>query len=424
MVDEYQRILGDMMPDSSMWLFDTKEYSDWRCATSQVHLLWVTGIPGAGKTRMATRTVQRLKTEHAKVAYFYCNTQEEGTLVILNMLKTWAWQVLQQDSTRLDRFADVFYDIPNVTSMKETLKAVLDGHDRPFIVLDGLDECELETQSDIIEFLRSLAGRAKVIFFSREGNNIARSFTSVPQDYRLHYHMTQQANKSDIARYLKQSVTALNIEDETINQTITTTLHDGANGMLLWAALMVTELQKPKMLEEDYLDTLRDLPLDILEEAQYWLKSTTSQEEIRVVDKDTSHKQTPYIASEPIAGYLRHPVRQVVFNMQSHDQGWSSLPLLHGTRVASWTWFEVGVMKAGTEAYDFGDSHIDVQQQDRFITSNLHAVWEKSNYRIVFRCKPAATTAAVVDGQRYCRWIDALESGDTVQVFARAAFPG
>ena len=91
-----------------------------------------------------------------------------------------------------------------------------------------------------------------------------------------------------------------------------------------------------------------ELAYAILEEAEYWLKSTTERTETVIVTD--WNQRTPtykaglhYLSSEPIGTEGqggRHPVRKVVFTITSKDQGWADNPALNGGYEQSYTWFE------------------------------------------------------------------------------------
>lgn len=80
----------------------------------------------------------------------------------------------------------------------------------------------------------------------------------------------------------------------------------------------------------------QNLILSILDLAQYWLVSTTEHCEPKSasrLDADTM----VYLRTPPIRGHPQHPVRQIEYEVVSHDQGYSGDFHLHGTYDGSYT---------------------------------------------------------------------------------------
>ena len=78
--DTFHSHLREMATSSCQWIFRREEFMRWRGggpAEGRLPVLWITGIPGSGKTRLATRVVESLKGEGSAVAYFYCDTKDE-----------------------------------------------------------------------------------------------------------------------------------------------------------------------------------------------------------------------------------------------------------------------------------------------------------------------------------------------------------
>jgi len=137
----------------------------------------------------------------------------------------------------------------------------------------------------------------------------------------------------------------------------------------------------------------------ILDYAQYWAKNTCA----RLNPSPTQHRNcnTRYLTTLPLSeGHFRHPLRQVVITTVSKDQGWSSdNRRYHGTREASWTWFELTL-----ESQETGEEKYRTE-----IVRNIHAGAEMVEYR---RC--------INDP----RLLELAEKGDTLSVWVRAMFPG
>lgn len=72
----------------------------------------------------------------------------------------------------------------------------------------------------------------------------------------------------------------------------------------------------------------------------YSMWSAESTNAVVITEPEAGHC---YLSSPPIGELAvtgEHPVRKVTFVITSHDQGWSDIPVFHGTYDHSYTWFE------------------------------------------------------------------------------------
>lgn len=145
-----------------------------------------------------------------------------------------------------------------------------------------------------------------------------------------------------------------------------------------------------------------ELALAILHHAQYWLRSRVSRQESLRFSESACRDRTPYLLSDPIKG-TRFPVQQIIIDIWSHDQGWSSYPQDHGTYRGSWTWFDLGIQRPpGRE---------DVSAGLPQLVTNVHASSETRHHQVVYRR----------DEQP---WMGDLQAEDRISIIPRALFPG
>jgi ankyrin repeat protein len=148
----------------------------------------------------------------------------------------------------------------------------------------------------------------------------------------------------------------------------------------------------------------------ILDHAECWIRSSAfreypSPDGLRI---DERSPIVPFIRSTPIIGAGRRPVRKVVIETLSHDQGFSSYPHQQGSYEGSYTWFDVVAEREGE-----ADKGLEKVQL------NVHGRSESKLHRIELR-------GVAGDGieQRTAEWIRGLRGGDTVTVVPRALYPG
>lgn len=163
---------------------------------------------------------------------------------------------------------------------------------------------------------------------------------------------------------------------------------------------------------------LPELVPQILDEAEYWLKSTTERSG-KVAVSDRSHRLPMleqaglhYLSSEPIGDErlrILKPIRKVAFTITSKDQGVSDYPSYHGTYEQSYTWFE-----AVTRGRDVIEATRD---QSRRIITNVHAGKEYKTHVVTWRYN--------AENEEEREWVTTnLKKGRQVDITVWARFPG
>ncbi|KAK6950682.1 hypothetical protein Daesc_007207 [Daldinia eschscholtzii] len=158
----------------------------------------------------------------------------------------------------------------------------------------------------------------------------------------------------------------------------------------------------------------------ILDLAQYWVKSTS----IRVsIERGGEVRRwgdplTPYITSKAINSLSSKPVRRIVFEITSHDQGYCSDP----SRGESWTWFTADVHRRGNT---FSQSLASPQDQggatnrEIYLVHNHSANLQWHTYTLSWNLEDLTEADAERDS-----WIKALAPGDRILVLPHARYPG
>lgn len=277
MEEVYRESLRRILDDSCEWLFQRQEYSRWsqRLSTNKPSsLLWIVGIPGAGKTMIATRAIEKLQ-QSCQVAYFYCNTNRAETRNSLSIVRSWAWQLLKRAEKIPDEVGNL-YDSgseANFPTMNSCLDVLLDeeissdASTNQVFILDGLDECESSEIGTICRTLDHLSNKANVLLFSREQNDISTELIKAMRQRSFEkLSITKLDTDTDIKRFIQREVKSLGLPEKDIEQSVIETLQAGAQGMFQWADQMIQYLAEPgKVFAEEYLDALKDMPQSLEE---------------------------------------------------------------------------------------------------------------------------------------------------------------
>jgi hypothetical protein len=167
-VDPYENFRTSLKlryPTTGFWLTENETYLSWlRGSNTQ---LWLSGIPGAGKTVLSSLIIQdcmdRATTERA-VAFFYCDYKSLNSQNIVSILGSIASQLARQNEDsfqllktyhkalhpqhQLKQSPEIEQSIQLIRSMSSTFEDVR-------IIVDGLDECGHSTL-EVLEAFKSL----------------------------------------------------------------------------------------------------------------------------------------------------------------------------------------------------------------------------------------------------------------------------
>ncbi|KAI0203100.1 hypothetical protein F4808DRAFT_52007 [Astrocystis sublimbata] len=159
-----------------------------------------------------------------------------------------------------------------------------------------------------------------------------------------------------------------------------------------------------------------DLTVYILDLANYWTKTTSTRIGInqRQVLRQWHHPTLPFLISKPIHGRTSQPVRKVVFNIVSHDQGYSDDP-----GAGSWTWFVAEIAQSSVFGETFRDNYGALAGQGPIeICRNQTASRDWCTREVAWdvnHCEDGDTKAA---------WVRSLRPDNVILVKPMVMFPG
>ncbi|KAK6512251.1 hypothetical protein TWF481_001141 [Arthrobotrys musiformis] len=264
---------------SGLWLLEQPAYKYW-LSSSQNRLLRIVGSPGSGKTVISTTIIEDLGRQGQKqtatawpdfisscTAYFYCSTLSNQTqskqVILCGLIK----QILTKFEGELPECVTQCYEksfIAGRSSLSAAddpeilMKAIAESVGNLYIVVDGLDEvadrdATIEALVELTKNIRNL----KTVVLSREINEITNdTMTSYPI-IKLDSSNTSQDVKEFIQSRLndiKKKDSSKDFPPEVVDE-----ISQKANGMFLWAKLMMDSL-KNAISFEDALDIVSNTP--------------------------------------------------------------------------------------------------------------------------------------------------------------------
>jgi hypothetical protein len=175
------------------WLIRSKQFQAFTEGENQ--LMWLHGIPGAGKTVLSSAVIEFLSTNFLdgdnKVIYYYFDFNDHGKQTCFGCLQSLVRQICSQSSSApadiVGLYAECKGATPSSEQLVETLKSLLGQDSRIFIVIDALDECkeqeEEEERAAVLDALRdiksSATGPFNIFVASRPEADISREMSEI-----------------------------------------------------------------------------------------------------------------------------------------------------------------------------------------------------------------------------------------------------
>ena len=288
--DDFHTTSRKLRPGTCEWIFEKSDFQRWMKDVDNVAtppLFWISGNPGAGKSCLATRIIQKTQ-DLEPVAYFYCDAKDERKRTLLSILRTWVWQILVLFPGSLPNIA-VIYDkgtLPTVSNMCEALKLLVQDEGKCLLVLDGLDECEPVVRKELFSILSEVLALYRVLIVSRHERDIDVGITRSTKGVGFgSLRMSESDNEADIKGYLAEEVEDMELGDEDLEKNVLDKLQRNAKGMFLWANLMVQDLSGSGRSIEEYEIALNNLPKTLDDVYGRILNTLNSNSERRDISK-------------------------------------------------------------------------------------------------------------------------------------------
>ncbi|RFU29393.1 hypothetical protein B7463_g6916, partial [Scytalidium lignicola] len=227
--DDLYRFSKSCLSGTCKWILRDKILVNWRKDDEHHPVMWMKGIPGAGKTILSACIIQDLmKDSEFSTAYYFCDSNSNIKDLCGAIIRSLAIQLVQQNPS-LAVYVDTKHVSkgipPSRARLDELIPELLSTIETPRVVIDGLDECSDADQKEIsAHILRLFTGphtRCKVLFSSRESVNISGSLLNLRNLWPISF--IDEIEQKMLAK---------------------------AAGMFLWVRLVVSELQESLSLKE------------------------------------------------------------------------------------------------------------------------------------------------------------------------------
>ncbi|KAH6906791.1 hypothetical protein BKA70DRAFT_1150971, partial [Coprinopsis sp. MPI-PUGE-AT-0042] len=274
-IPNFRKIYHDMLSKATegtgMWLVKGDTFRLWLEPNGDIKIFWGSGIPGAGKTLLASIVIGHLealcKNANAKicVCYVYLRYSDHSELSVRDVLEILVMQTLERHSECLALVEEAYAQHlrertdPTEAQLLALLHQLVKCMAVTFYVLDALDEAPTKIQLAVVETLASLD--VKLFITSRPLKTVeanfpeAHTFDIVAQDADLDLHIANGINKDAELRRLLHA-------DPSLRDEVVSTIKRNCGGMFLHASLQLDALSGC-LSPQDVSDTLKVFPSSI-----------------------------------------------------------------------------------------------------------------------------------------------------------------
>ncbi|KAJ4142856.1 hypothetical protein NW754_010295 [Fusarium falciforme] len=202
---DLDRIHSAVVAGTGKWLFSDQSFKDWvdHCEGS-TRILWLKGIPGAGKTLLASSVIRH--TQPLSLTLFAFLTYKDGSTTTLSIFHSLIFQLA---SNSLALQAELRQsDQKNLTNSLETatnlLQSLLECAGVVYVVIDGIDEIDLVERSRLLKQLLKLGDvcqECRILLSSRSEDDISTALRGKVAEIKV-----DQRNAGSIQAFVNHSM--------------------------------------------------------------------------------------------------------------------------------------------------------------------------------------------------------------------------
>ncbi|KAL8994982.1 MAG: hypothetical protein Q9169_005201 [Polycauliona sp. 2 TL-2023] len=283
---EYKRHVTSYVHGTDLWVQDP-QYRQWLDSTDQ-GALWLTAIPGAGKSVLAAHLVAHLQQDkRTPVLFFFFRQIIASNRTPSSLMRDWLAQLLEWSpylQVKLIRYVenDTAHERIAFDELWHELTKALCALPRVFCVADALDE--MNTGND--DLIRSLVDLGAI----------------KPSTLKISFHVTLTASmlRPAIANYIDSRLAHLDLPSKT-SQQVAQSLLTKSEGLFLYVKLMMDELLTPMspadLIPAEFQNRVEDLPTGL------------SHMYTRMLQEHSSRSKIPQTLQIAILRWVTHSAR-------------------------------------------------------------------------------------------------------------------
>ncbi|KAJ3525625.1 hypothetical protein NM208_g11560 [Fusarium decemcellulare] len=266
---EFQKHASSHLKGTSQWLLSSPVFKQWHDGRDD-GVLWIRGVPGAGKSVLAARLVDHLSSEECPVLHFFFRHTIQSNHRPEAALRDWIAQILPYTpplQLALKNLTSEPISVDSVDSLSTVelwhlLRLGLQSIPKAYCVVDALDEMDHSALEPFLQFLDQMGNihpdRLKLIITSRPIATIEK----IVRNLRLlDIRLSKEAVNPDISTYLHHRLGCSTLPVESHDAIINGVLKK-ADGLFLYAKLAMDTIAGLETLTE-ITETLTTMPVNL-----------------------------------------------------------------------------------------------------------------------------------------------------------------
>ena len=275
---KHKKLQSLRYPGTGSWIFEDGIFREWR-NSAQSSMICCHGIPGCGKTVLASTIIDELQilSPKVQVIYYYCDYSDKRTLqtdrIFGTLLKQFFLNGLVPEEIEA-RIPHNYIEGRQMLGSSELIDLIclaVKSSSPTFMVFDGLDECEKEIRQLTIDMFCHLSRLSdavvKTLILCRDEDQLLslRALQGIPR-----IRITPLALEGDIKSFVTGSVRSriqsgeLRMRNPDLENEIVTELVSKAHGMFLWVFFQLDDLCEAPS-DAMIKQSLRNLPNGLIE---------------------------------------------------------------------------------------------------------------------------------------------------------------
>ena len=254
---------------SCEWLLDLSQFDEWQEGLKpHKRFFCLEGIPGAGKSVIATVVIRHFETSNRYCSYFFFRQSDQPNSTVSALLRSIAFQMARGNAKIRESLIELQQEDPVLNEndsraiwQKVFVRCILRAElPQPhYWVIDGLDKCS--DYEMLITFLSKIDPDfpLRIFFTSRPEREIQDLFHPMRGKNHVFWETISTAHSnSDIRKFFQANQSQLprsNLIDELV---------DGSFGNFLWATLILKRLPEADT-EEDIRRIMNEVPAGMVE---------------------------------------------------------------------------------------------------------------------------------------------------------------
>ncbi|RYP01740.1 hypothetical protein DL764_006102 [Monosporascus ibericus] len=263
---------GRLCGGTGSWLLNDSHMRKWLNATEDSpNIIWLRGIPGAGKTFLAACVVDDIRSSSSScnqaIFSFLSHAFQHSTLA-LSVVHSLIFQLARDDSALQDVVCEVSRETlsSDLAAATDVLIKILACSGPVHIVIDGLDEID-ETERVLLlqEMLRvsESCKETRILIGSRSEHDLATLLKPVSTEIRVDTQNTDSIQNYVTSRYCDWAKSrGFGLEEEREIMELLAPIAGRAKGMFMYAQLILRSLEFLDTIDE-VRDELKVLPTDL-----------------------------------------------------------------------------------------------------------------------------------------------------------------